>query len=453
MKLFGCSNSCGSPTAVDDKTTPIAETSWDLGGYAMMNVQRFFCSEKRVWLELYGRQLLVFARKDQKPTQVLELEGVMVEELSKGFQIPVRKLKFTLRDRETTKQWLEMLQLNGIHVEMLPTRGKHPSVLSSNTSFDWVMINSWKDVPPKMADFEILETIGHGGFGTVVKACHKATSVHYAMKIVRKTETAPTEQAVLESIQHPFIVQLHAVFETQTKLCLVMDLLPGGELFQHLREGGFSEYRAGFYAAEICLALSFIHNQKFIYRDLKPENCLIDAEGHVVLADFGLAKKIDENVDTATTLCGTPSYIAPEVLQGEVATTAVDWWSWGCMLYRMMTGSELFYDPSHASRVYDSILNTDPDFPLSLSPNARDLLTNTLRKSPSERYSSHEIKTHPFYEALDWGALYRKEIPPPAFTQAKTLTQSSEDHDDTLFDDFSGRWGQSLGVGSPTSAL
>ena len=445
-KLWGCSES-----KVDEQTTP-KETSWDIGGYATMHLQKIFCSEKRVWLELYGRQLLICSRKETKPNQVLALEGVIIKEIHRGFHIIVRKLKFTVKDSNTAKQWLSTFQLNGIHVETLSINNKQSSILSSNTSFDWVMINSWKDVLPKMNDFMVLDTIGHGGFGTVVRARHKATVVDYAMKIIRKTDTAPIEQAVLESIQHPFIVQLHAVFETQTKLCLIMDLLPGGELFQHLKDGGFSEQRAGFYAAEICLALGFIHNQKFIYRDLKPENCLLDGEGHVVLADFGLAKKIDPEETSATTLCGTPTYIAPEVLQGVAATPAVDWWSWGCLLYRMMTGSELFYD-IHASRVYDNILNTNPEFPKSLPAAARDLLTHTLCKEPSERYSAHQIKQHPFFECLDWGALYRKEIPPPAYTKAKTLTQSSEDHEDAgFFDDFSGRFGgHSLGVGSPGS--
>eukprot|EP01102_Stenamoeba_stenopodia_P008101 TRINITY_DN2301_c0_g1_i3.p1 TRINITY_DN2301_c0_g1~~TRINITY_DN2301_c0_g1_i3.p1 ORF type:complete len:296 (-),score=67.21 TRINITY_DN2301_c0_g1_i3:548-1435(-) len=194
-------------------------------------------------------------------------------------------------------------------------------------------------------DFELLTVIGKGSFGKVLQVRKKDTGKIYAMKVLRKEaivqrkQVAHTkaEKSILAKIQHPFIVGLHYAFQTEEKLYMVLDFVNGGELFFHLkREGKFSEQRVRIYAAEIACALSHLHSFGIVYRDLKPENILLDSEGHICITDFGLSKEI-QSEDTHT-FCGTPEYLAPEILKGQGHGTPVDWWSLGTLIYEMLTG-------------------------------------------------------------------------------------------------------------------
>jgi len=234
--------------------------------------------------------------------------------------------------------------------------------------------------PVAAEDFELLRVIGRGTYGKVVQVRKKDTDALYAMKIMRKGEVMRrnqvkhtlTERHVLQHVRHPFIVGLQYAFQTSESLYLVLPYMAGGELFFHLRrERTFPEPRVRLYAAEILLALQELHRHDVVYRDLKPENILLDADGHVALSDFGLAKEaITSLAGGASTFCGSPSYLAPEVLLGTGHGFPVDWWSFGTLLYEMLVGVPPFYSRNlHA--MYRAILHGDLRVPRFVGGAAR----------------------------------------------------------------------------------
>ena len=226
----------------------------------------------------------------------------------------------------------------------------------------------------KPTDFDFLKVIGKGSFGKVLLAKRKLDGKFYAVKVLQKKIVLNRKEqkhimaernVLLKNVKHPFLVGLHYSFQTTEKLYFVLDFVNGGELFFHLqRERSFPEPRARFYAAEIASALGYLHSIKIVYRDLKPENILLDSMGHVVLTDFGLCKEGIAISDTTTTFCGTPEYLAPEVIRKQPYDNTVDWWCLGAVLYEML-------------------------------------------------YGLLEIQNHPFFESLSWTDLVQKKIPPP----------------------------------------
>jgi len=232
------------------------------------------------------------------------------------------------------------------------------------------------------------------------------------------------EKNILQEIDHPFIVKLHFAFQTDEKLYLVLDFLSGGELFFHLSENTkFDVPRARFYAAEIVLALSHLHSKDIIYRDLKPENAVLDSKGHVVLTDFGLAKTQVNDARATYTFCGTPEYLAPEILKGQGHGKAVDWWSLGVLLFEMIVGLPPFYS-ENINDMYDLILKSELKFPQNVPADARDLLQGLLERDDKKRLGSlspdaREIKNHRFFAGIDWDRLFRREVTPPFIPQIK----------------------------------
>lgn len=195
---------------------------------------------------------------------------------------------------------------------------------------------------------------------------------------------------------------------------MVLDFINGGELFFHLkREGKFSEDRVRLYSAEIALALHHLHSQDIVYRDLKPENILVDSDGHICITDFGLSKEIQPDGVT-NTFCGTPEYLAPEVLKGQGHSTPVDWWSLGTLIYEMLTGLPPYYS-QNINIMYQKILNGELRFPDSVSNDARDLIEGFLIRDPAKRLGGdfEAVKKHPYFKEIDWEKLYRREIEPP----------------------------------------
>jgi len=272
-------------------------------------------------------------------------------------------------------------------------------------------------------DFELLNVIGKGSFGKVMQVRKKDDGKIYAMKVLRKdtiiarkqVSHTKSEKNILMKIQHPFIVNLNYAFQTKDKLYMILDYINGGELFFHLKkEGRFAEPRVKLYAAEIAAALDHLHNLDIVYRDLKPENILLDAEGHICITDFGLSKQI-ESPDGTHTFCGTPEYLAPEVLKGQGHGVAVDWWSLGTLLFEMLTGLPPFY-AQNVNVMYTKILSGELKFPTYISENAKSLLEGLLTRDPEKRLGSNggqDIKVHPWFAEIDWEKLIRKEIEPP----------------------------------------
>ncbi|KAI9317060.1 kinase-like domain-containing protein [Dichotomocladium elegans] len=278
--------------------------------------------------------------------------------------------------------------------------------------------------PISFDSFELLRVIGRGSFGKVYVVRKKDTNRIYAMKVLRKSriisrsEVTHTmaEKTVLAKVSNPFVVPLKFAFQSPDKLYLVLAFINGGELFHHLQvEGKFSEERSRFYTAELLSALECLHGFNVIYRDLKPENILIDYNGHIALCDFGLCKLNMTENERTNTFCGTPEYLAPELLLGQGYTKSVDWWTLGVLLYEMMTGLPPFYD-ENTNEMYRKILQDELRFPDDMSSDAKSLLRGLLTRDPNERLGNNgpeEIKSHPFFASIDWRKLLQKKLQPP----------------------------------------
>ena len=278
-------------------------------------------------------------------------------------------------------------------------------------------------------DFEPLRCLGKGAYGTVLLVKQRATGRLYAQKQFKKAslrvhkkliEQTKTERQILESVnRHPFVVKLFYAFQDREKLYLILEYGQGGELFTHLNtEKMFTEQTAAFYMAEMVLALSHLHdNLGVVYRDLKPENCLLDAEGHLLLTDFGLSK-VAVDQEECHSMLGTVEYMAPEIILGKKYGKAVDWWSFGALGFDLMTGNPPFRGQNNA-KIQDNIVKQKLVMPYFLGPDAKDLLTRLLRKDPSKRLGSNmpkdlmTIKKHRFFRKINWKQLERRELEPP----------------------------------------
>uniref|UniRef100_A0A7N8Y9B0 non-specific serine/threonine protein kinase n=1 Tax=Mastacembelus armatus TaxID=205130 RepID=A0A7N8Y9B0_9TELE len=277
----------------------------------------------------------------------------------------------------------------------------------------------------KLYDFEYLKLLGKGTFGKVILVKERSTGVHYAMKILRKEviiakdEVAHTvtESRVLQNTRHPFLTTLKYAFQTHDRLCFVMEYANGGELFFHLsRERVFTEDRARFYGAEIVSALEYLHSRDVVYRDLKLENLMLDKDGHIKITDFGLCKEGITPEATMKTFCGTPEYLAPEVLEDNDYGRAVDWWGLGVVMYEMMCGRLPFYNQDH-ERLFELILMEEIRFPRNLSPEARSLLAGLLKKDPKQRLGggpndAKEVMSHKFFFTINWQDVVQKKLTP-----------------------------------------
>lgn len=293
---------------------------------------------------------------------------------------------------------------------------------------------------PRLDSFKMIKVIGKGSFGKVFLVCEKKTGHMFALKVLRKdniikrnqVEHTKTERNVLGYVKHPFIVRMNMAFQSNDKLYFVLDYCAGGELFFHLGKlGKFPEPRACFYAAEITLAISYVHKLDIIYRDLKPENVLLDAKGHVRLTDFGLSKEgISNSSSGANSFCGTPEYLAPEILNRQGHGRAVDWWSLGALLYEMLTGLPPFYCRDR-EKLFEKIRNGVLTYPRYLSSRAQGVLRGLLTRDPTKRLGSgpadaEDIKVHPFFSEINWDKLARGEIPPPFVPIVKNSMDTSQ---------------------------
>lgn len=281
-----------------------------------------------------------------------------------------------------------------------------------------------------LEDFDLLRVIGKGSFGKVFQVRKKDTGRIYAMKVLNKKniidrqeiEHTKTEKNILQKLVHPFLVNLYFSFQTADKLYFVMDFVNGGELFSHLqKDKRFPEPRVRFYCAEIALGLEYLHNSGVLYRDLKPENLLLTDDGHICMTDFGISKEgLLAEDDRTATFCGTPEYLAPEVLQGSAYGKAVDWWSFGTLMYEMLTGLPPFYS-TDVQQMYTKILTAPLVIPDYVSPEARSLLMGLLERNPNKRLQDPKIiKAHPFFKGIDWDKLLEKEIEPPYVPPVKS---------------------------------
>lgn len=274
-----------------------------------------------------------------------------------------------------------------------------------------------------LADFRILRTLGTGSFGRVhlVRSAHNGR--YYAIKVLKKQQVVKMKQVehtnderrMLKLVEHPFLIRMWGTFQDSKNLFMVMDYIEGGELFSLLRKSQrFPNPVAKFYAAEVTLAIEYLHSHDIIYRDLKPENILLDRNGHIKITDFGFAKE----VSTVTwTLCGTPDYIAPEVITTKPYNKSVDWWSLGVLIFEMLAGYTPFYD-STPMKTYEKILSGKIHFPSFMGPDVIDLLSKLITADLTRRLGNlmngpSDIRNHPWFLEVVWEKLLAKDIETP----------------------------------------
>ncbi|XP_067936048.1 cAMP-dependent protein kinase catalytic subunit alpha-like [Watersipora subatra] len=289
-------------------------------------------------------------------------------------------------------------------------------------------------------EFDRIKTLGTGSFGRVMLVKHKSNGEHYAMKILDKqkvvrlkqVEHTLNEKRILQAIKFPFLVALTYHFKDNSNLYMVLEFIAGGEMFSHLRRiGRFSEPHSRFYGSQIVLAFEYLHYLDIVYRDLKPENILIDTTGYLKVTDFGFAKKIKGRT---WTLCGTPEYLAPEIILSKGYNKAVDWWALGVLIYEMAAGYPPFF-ADQPIQIYEKIVSGKVRFPGHFSSDLKDLLRNLLQVDLTKRFGNlkngvNDIKGHRWFSSTDWIAIYQKKV------EAPFIPKCGGPADTTNFDDY-----------------
>ncbi|KAK6543790.1 camp-dependent protein kinase catalytic subunit [Orbilia ellipsospora] len=273
-------------------------------------------------------------------------------------------------------------------------------------------------------DFNFQRTLGTGSFGRVHLVQSKHNLRFYAVKVLKKAQVVKMKQVehtnderrMLQRVKHPFLITLWGTFQDSKNLYMVMDFIEGGELFSLLRKSQrFPNPVAKFYAAEVALALDYLHSLNIIYRDLKPENLLLDRHGHLKITDFGFAKEVP---DITWTLCGTPDYLAPEVVASKGYNKSVDWWSLGILIFEMLCGYTPFWDGGSPMKIYENILRGRVKYPAYIHPDAMDLLQQLITPDLTKRlgnlyHGSRSVLEHAWFAEVNWERLLSKQIEPP----------------------------------------
>ncbi|XP_027623771.1 cAMP-dependent protein kinase catalytic subunit PRKX [Tupaia chinensis] len=286
----------------------------------------------------------------------------------------------------------------------------------------------------------VCPSAGTGTFGRVHLVKEKAAKHFYALKIMsipdvirlKQEQHVHNEKSVLKEVSHPFLVRLFWTWHDERCLYMLMEYVPGGELFSYLRNRGrFAAGTGLFYSAEIVCALEYLHAREIVYRDLKPENILLDRDGHIKLTDFGFAKKL---VDRTWTLCGTPEYLAPEVIQSKGHGRAVDWWALGILIFEMLSGFPPFFDDNPFG-IYQKILAGKIDFPRHLDFSVKDLIKKLLvvdrtRRLGNMKNGANDVKRHRWFRSVDWEAVPQRKLKPPI------LPKISGDGDTSNFETY-----------------
>jgi serine/threonine protein kinase len=296
-----------------------------------------------------------------------------------------------------------------------------------------------------LEQFEIVRTIGVGSFSHVDLARHRPSQRYCVLKIMGKgrlielnqQDHVTAEVQILRKIQHPNVVALHGTFQDNINVYVCLEYLAGGEVFSHLRTlGTFDLDVTRFYASEILLVFEKLHKNGIVYRDLKPENLVFSSQGHIKFIDFGFAKQIK---DRTYTLCGTPEYLAPEIIKGEGSSFGSDWWAFGVLIYEFLVGQSPFMDENE-NEMYQKICKGSVDYPPGLDPVTKSLLDGLLRVDASTRLGctaigAEEIKAHPWFHGIDWGKVLAHRYQPPLMPMVEDEGDSSNfaDYSDTSY--------------------
>ncbi|CAI7582852.1 unnamed protein product [Penicillium bialowiezense] len=288
--------------------------------------------------------------------------------------------------------------------------------------------------------FNFLAVLGKGNFGKVMLAETKSSRKLYAIKVLKKefiiendeVESTKSEKRVFliaNKERHPFLLNLHACFQTETRVYFVMEYISGGDLMLHIQRGQFGLKRAQFYAAEVCLALKYFHENGVIYRDLKLDNILLTLDGHIKIADYGLCKENMWYGGTTSTFCGTPEFMGPEILLDKKYGRAVDWWAFGVLIYQMLLQQSPFRGEDE-DEIYDAILADEPLYPIHMPRDSVSILQKLLTREPELRLGSgptdaQEVMSHAFFRNINWDDIYHKRVPPPFIPTISSPTDTS----------------------------
>uniref|UniRef100_F6QIZ5 protein kinase C n=1 Tax=Ciona intestinalis TaxID=7719 RepID=F6QIZ5_CIOIN len=292
----------------------------------------------------------------------------------------------------------------------------------------------------QMSDFRPIAVLGRGHFGKVLLTQHKKTSNMYAIKALKKgdiiardeIDSLMVERRIFEcatKVKHPFLVNLFACFQTPEHVCFVTEYASGGDLMLHIHTDVFNEPRTVFYTSCVVLGLQYLHDNKIVYRDLKLDNLLLDKDGYLKIADFGLCKEGMGFGDRTGTFCGTPEFLAPEVLTDTSYTRAVDWWGLGVLIFEMLVGESPFPGDDE-EEVFDSIVNDEVRYPRFLSTDAISIMRRLLRRNPERRLGAGEkdaedVKRQPFFKRMNWDLLFQKKIVPQFVPTIRSATDVS----------------------------
>ena len=331
------------------------------------------------------------------------------------------------KEKKSNPNFTRMKTDHLIDIEEFLNNNKNDSPQEACAKTNGTLFTSHKSIKEvKLEDFKILRVLGREIFGKVCLVEYIPTHEIYSMKGLKKEvlieqdqiENTLKEKEILQTIDYPLLCGLVFCFQNQEKIFFVTPYLSGGELFQHLRKfRHFDEDKARFYGAQIALALQYLHNKGIIYRDLKPENILMDENGYLRLTDFGMAKKLKNN-EKATSFCGTPEYLAPEIIKMEGHDRMADWWSFGILLFEMLCGFPPFY-VENLDNMYELIKNGPVKFPkkIHLNEDTKDIIRRLLEKNPKKRLGYEdgieEIKKHPFFSPIDFDLIEQKKLPAP----------------------------------------
>ena len=331
--------------------------------------------------------------------------------------------------------------LNIIRI-ITPSRTYHLSCPNETEQLQWLssLMLSFEEsnickprlstVPVTQKDFDVKCLLGKGAYGKVFLVEMTSTNQIFAMKTIEKKqiidceeiEHTMSERRILSKLHHPFLVNLHYSFQTPTHLFYIIDYCPGGEFYYYLqKKGKLPEISVKFYAAQILLAIEHLHSQNIVYRDIKPENILIGADGYLRMTDFGLSKEGVSKDNQTNTFCGTPEYLAPEIILGKEYSEPVDWWGFGVLIYEMIHGNAPFTS-NDIQELFQRIVSAEIKFPLPNGPSTqcKDIIVALLERDPETRLCQPNlIKSHSWFNGFDWDGLFQKKLLPPYVPELK----------------------------------